>query len=654
MNMLKSLAMALCLLVAVWVTGQAQPTSTNYYVQIKATGGTETLDSVYIGLNPAATNNVDGLLTFTGGAGDTLREREWPPFPPAGQFDFRCVQHYPYDTLGGTGTVVNIHRVVRETQTDSYKLSLMLKTDGTDFTVMWPAGLASVGGGYWHLKSDGITTTFADVDMTTQTSYTFPASGVVGDQNFFYIVSGDAKAFRTGNADSIALAVDMKGKWGKYEKYKANASVATFNFPTDPVLDTPYVNGLHVEFSQTIDQTSLSVTHLAGAGVPDAKFMKWDFPLEVLHHDSVNTVSIFAHGNKGKALTVKKYWWKKDGGTTPYPTKKNVYKNLPTPVSAQLLYPVPNWNNIGTELYASSAFGANGIVIGDATKLNYITHPKWQDVTKTLNKKGLLQNAGPIDCMSLLKGKPWKKPVKSAPPDKAPGPNAMFSQIIALKINIAMSQYGKVAGGTGLALLQYNGSVALLKDLTVQQIADMADKYISCVNPDTNVTGANYMTALTEINNAFNGAFRLAGATVYDNFVNWASGTATVLAPVKPLAEVTTLYRPTLATDQPALIGRPMQQIVEPEKYSLSQNYPNPFNPTTTIEFNLKENALVTLKIYNILGQEVATLVNHEQMESGNQAVDFDATRLASGVYYYRLVVNDGQFQQVKKMMLIK
>jgi hypothetical protein len=91
-----------------------------------------------------------------------------------------------------------------------------------------------------------------------------------------------------------------------------------------------------------------------------------------------------------------------------------------------------------------------------------------------------------------------------------------------------------------------------------------------------------------------------------------------------------------------------------PNTFELSQNYPNPFNPTTTIDFTLPADAFVTLKVYNMLGQEVATLVDREEMTEGSNTVEFDANRLATGVYYYRLLVNDGEFQQVKKMMLMK
>lgn len=85
--------------------------------------------------------------------------------------------------------------------------------------------------------------------------------------------------------------------------------------------------------------------------------------------------------------------------------------------------------------------------------------------------------------------------------------------------------------------------------------------------------------------------------------------------------------------------------------YTLSQNYPNPFNPSTRISYNVGESGLVQLKIYNILGVEVATLVNEHQY-SGYYTVDFNAARYTSGVYFYSLSVNN--FTQTRKMILEK
>ena len=86
-------------------------------------------------------------------------------------------------------------------------------------------------------------------------------------------------------------------------------------------------------------------------------------------------------------------------------------------------------------------------------------------------------------------------------------------------------------------------------------------------------------------------------------------------------------------------------------KFSLSQNYPNPFNPTTTISYQLPEKSIVTLKVYDILGREIAELVN-ESKEAGNYKVTFDASNLSSGIYYYQ--IKAGNFVQSRKMLLIK
>lgn len=87
------------------------------------------------------------------------------------------------------------------------------------------------------------------------------------------------------------------------------------------------------------------------------------------------------------------------------------------------------------------------------------------------------------------------------------------------------------------------------------------------------------------------------------------------------------------------------------EFYFLKQNYPNPFNPITTINYQIKEKGFVTLRIYNMLGKEVATLVNEIKSE-GAYFVNFDASNLPSGVYIYSLRANE--FVQNNKMTLLK
>ncbi|MCO6446672.1 MAG: T9SS type A sorting domain-containing protein, partial [Ignavibacterium album] len=88
-----------------------------------------------------------------------------------------------------------------------------------------------------------------------------------------------------------------------------------------------------------------------------------------------------------------------------------------------------------------------------------------------------------------------------------------------------------------------------------------------------------------------------------------------------------------------------------PSDFELSQNYPNPFNPSTTVSFSIPEEEFVSLKVFNSLGEEVAELIN-ETKPAGNYQVDFNATGLSSGVYFYTL--QSGTFNQIRKMILLK
>jgi hypothetical protein len=93
-------------------------------------------------------------------------------------------------------------------------------------------------------------------------------------------------------------------------------------------------------------------------------------------------------------------------------------------------------------------------------------------------------------------------------------------------------------------------------------------------------------------------------------------------------------------------------EVSIPKVFMLSQNYPNPFNPTTTIEFTLAEDSKVSLKVYDMLGREVGTLVNKELKAGVLHQVTFDASRLSAGMYLYRLQA--GNNVQVKKLILLK
>ena len=105
---------------------------------------------------------------------------------------------------------------------------------------------------------------------------------------------------------------------------------------------------------------------------------------------------------------------------------------------------------------------------------------------------------------------------------------------------------------------------------------------------------------------------------------------------LRPLSEVTSVEN---------------ENLTSPASYTLYQNYPNPFNPSTVISYQLLVNGYVSLKVYDVLGKEVATLVNEEKT-AGSYEVNFNSKELSSGIYFY--TINAGSFVQTKKMILLK
>jgi hypothetical protein len=93
------------------------------------------------------------------------------------------------------------------------------------------------------------------------------------------------------------------------------------------------------------------------------------------------------------------------------------------------------------------------------------------------------------------------------------------------------------------------------------------------------------------------------------------------------------------------------EQILVIKEFSLLQNYPNPFNPTTTISWQSSIGSLQTLKIYDVLGNLITTLVD-EYMPAGKHEINFDASSLSSGVYLYKL--SSGKYSETKKMLVLK
>jgi hypothetical protein len=126
-------------------------------------------------------------------------------------------------------------------------------------------------------------------------------------------------------------------------------------------------------------------------------------------------------------------------------------------------------------------------------------------------------------------------------------------------------------------------------------------------------------------------------ATLFSDSLNLYAGTYYGGVCIRPLLEMITAVK--------------NKQNTLPASFSLQQNYPNPFNPSTTIQYSVPKTSLVTIKVYDILGREVTTLVN-VQKSPGNYSVQFSAARYASGIYFYRM--QSGTFSETKKLLLLK
>jgi hypothetical protein len=109
--------------------------------------------------------------------------------------------------------------------------------------------------------------------------------------------------------------------------------------------------------------------------------------------------------------------------------------------------------------------------------------------------------------------------------------------------------------------------------------------------------------------------------------------------------------RPNITFVMNSILDVKENEKIIPNEFLLRQNYPNPFNPVTKISFSVPKKDFVTLKIYDILGKEITTLVN-EIKTPGNYIIDFNGQYLSSGVYFYKM--NSGDFSDVKRMLLIK
>ncbi len=366
----------------------------------------------------------------------------------------------------------------------------------------------------------------------------------------------------------------------------------------------------------------------------------------------------------------------------------------------------PNWSNLLSEIVTQGGFqpgtsesdSAGGARVGisfmylkdpvryrwaprrDSIVLyHWVRLSKWDQVKrigknfdklqKTLIDRSGRHTGAPTGLDSTLYvGAPKRRLLKgqytTLPPKKQS--NRLFAEMVALKVNIAASALGRTPPGFGDLIFNrpghpYNG-------MSVIHISAMIDTILTHWQGRPYSEFDSAYTALFMINRAFVGRL---------DTVQWEQGgkllAKLVVAGKVNLASVPYLLMPPGAFE-PTRITATTNLTEAPDDFedtdyddtesmavaaTLHQNYPNPFNPATTIAFTLKEYSKVTVRVYDILGREVTTLADGEEMDEGYQTLDFDAANLASGIYFYRI---DAQgldeaglhTSATQKMLLIK
>lgn len=506
-----------------------------------------------------------------------------------------------------------------------------------------PGSTVTTGGGLYNLLADFGANVLAAVPPAGK-YITAPASGqydidvntsgmVFTDMNFGLSTVLDFTKFRSFIPEDI-VAVDAKGKVPKPAKRKPIGGYWEFTLTNNTGSDQ---TELHIQFKNDVafdrGLTALPFTSVTG----DSK-KKFDFTGATIPDGG--SVIVKGYSKKGKPQQIKKYYW----GANP---KEHFAVNI-TPGFEYLELPMPTYANLIQEVYTDGGFAVDGgLLVGtphpEAPKdFGWVLMAKYTDVQKSLRDKTGIHTGGPKFFDVFENSKPLVKMQKTLPPNKHN--NKLFAELVALKLAIAASATEHTALGFGelvfddttAALIPFNGMK--IKDIYAQVSAAMTSK-----TGDANL----YYQLVRKLNEAF------AGPIDTISF-----GSATVLKGVKDLTEVSFLR-----IDEGGLIARitPTERKYAdvPDIFELAQNYPNPFNPTTTIQFILPEDAIVTLKVYNVLGQEVATLANKELFTEGMNEVEFDAGKLASGIYFYQITAEGvgesvQKFTQVKKMVLMK
>lgn len=442
------------------------------------------------------------------------------------------------------------------------------------------------------------------------------------------LYGGDSISFRSFIPSDLADAP-------KAVKRKPISTEWTFKFTNNT---SQIVNGLYFESGQEVVEF-ISIAPFISAVNPTPVKKKW-----LLTGSSINPgeqIVITGRGDK-KGMKVTKWYWKVGNNRVGAQNKTLL------PAEQKYLLPMPNLSNVGEELFKENGF-PGGMKIGiqqliGSSQLAWLKLAKWKDIQKTLKDKTGYHIGNPDGFGKFTNEKPIYGLQKSLPPKKYN--NRLLAEVIALKLNIVASDLGRTPVGFGDLIFNEGGSNPL-NGLSLKNIASKADSALTYwIKTESNLFSI-LDDAIHKVNITFSGPIDTLHFGKY-----------TSLTGVKSLSEVSflTLQK---KTSQIKNIEANTDSYEKPDNFFLAQNYPNPFNPYTQIEFQLPVDALVTLKVFDILGREIAKLAENKEFGEGANELEFDGTNLPAGIYFYRITAQDITTTEVlyhttRKMILNK
>ncbi len=457
--------------------------------------------------------------------------------------------------------------------------------------------------------------------------------------------------YRTFIPDSIAHAMSSDGKKYGVAINHLLESQATFTVTfTNNLRLIPRVaaTGLQITFKYPIVD-SLVVAPPAGQTFNDARTsVVLTFPGGL---DSGHTVLIQGVCTNPKPATTLKqgvshtYWTFLGFSKTATVTTRSLNSTF-------LCYTMPN----AVDMLMVAMVG-HTIQVGlslDRYSSHTVLLKHYSDVIKSLvDSHGNMHNGTPTCLGTYTGGASITRQATSLPPSKQN--NMLFAEAVALKANLLASIQGVTPPGFGDLIFDEGGDNPF-NGKSIQFIAGILDQYMSSYR---DLVGLNHCQmpagyewfdpvslyqTIRKIDSSFCGPI---------DYTSWKPGSkpSLTLTAAKAVTDI-----PFMHIDSSLSGGgknKPVATVAapEPDRFELLQNYPNPFNPTTVISYQLPVASYVTMKVYNVLGQEMTTLVDGMQ-EAGYMSVTWDASNLPSGIYFYRL--RAGTFTETKKLLLLK